>query len=185
MNSKYLAVVFPGIGYHKDKPLLYYASKLALNHGYDLFFLEYSDLPQGIKDDPARKREAFKLAYEQVENCMKNVNLADYSRVIFIGKSIGTILAAKYAADHHYYNSKQLWYTPLIETFSFGITNALAFIGDADPWSDVDAVKAIAAEQGIEMLSYPECNHSLECSDVNENIRILGEVMQRSEEYIR
>ena len=184
MNSKYLAVVFPGIGYHKDKPLLYYASKLATAHDYDLFFLEYSDLPQGIKDDPARRQEAFELAYEQVKKRMQNVNLADYSRVLFIGKSIGTILAAKYAVDHNLH-PKQLWYTPLIETFSFGVTNALAFIGDADPWSDVDAVKAAAAGQGIEMLSYPECNHSLECSDVNENIRILGEVMQRSEEYIR
>ena len=184
MNSKYLAVVFPGIGYHKDKPLLYYASKLALNHGYDLFFLEYSDLPQGIKDDPARRQEAFELAYEQVEKRMKNVNLSDYTRVVFIGKSIGTILAAKYAAEHNRH-PKQLWYTPLIETFSFGVTNALAFIGDADPWSDVDAVKATAVEQGIEMLSYPDCNHSLECSDVNENIRNLGEVMKRSEEYIR
>lgn len=185
MNSKKLAVIFPGIGYHKDKPLLYYASKLAMAHGYDLFFLEYSDLPQGIMNDSAKKREAFALAYAQVEKRMSSVNLSDYNHVIFIGKSIGTILAAKYAANQHFNNSKQLWYTPLEETFSFGIANALAFIGDADPWSDVDDVKSIAAEQGIDLLSYPDCNHSLECKDVNENIRILGDVMQRSEEYLK
>ncbi len=29
MEQNRIAVFFPGIGYHKDKPLLYYAVKLA------------------------------------------------------------------------------------------------------------------------------------------------------------
>ncbi len=29
MDNKRLAVLFPGIGYHCDKPLLYYSAKLA------------------------------------------------------------------------------------------------------------------------------------------------------------
>ena len=29
-----LAVIFPGVGYHADKPLLYYGRKLAKQHGY-------------------------------------------------------------------------------------------------------------------------------------------------------
>lgn len=30
-----MAVFFPGIGYHCDKPLLYYAQKLAAEKGYE------------------------------------------------------------------------------------------------------------------------------------------------------
>ena len=34
MDEKKLAVLFPGIGYHCDKPLLYYSAKLAGAAGY-------------------------------------------------------------------------------------------------------------------------------------------------------
>ena len=35
-NAPKLAVVFPGIGYGPDKPLLYYAARLARNQGYQI-----------------------------------------------------------------------------------------------------------------------------------------------------
>ena len=31
-----LAVIFPGVGYHTDKPLLYYSKKLAFQNGYEI-----------------------------------------------------------------------------------------------------------------------------------------------------
>ena len=38
-----LVIIFPGIGYHCDKPLLYYAKKLAKEHGYEeIVSLKYS-----------------------------------------------------------------------------------------------------------------------------------------------
>ena len=33
MKNKKIAVVFPGVGYHADKPLLYYSRKLAAQYG--------------------------------------------------------------------------------------------------------------------------------------------------------
>ena len=38
---KKLAIFFPGIGYHADKPLLYYSRKLAGEAGYELIALKY------------------------------------------------------------------------------------------------------------------------------------------------
>ena len=38
-----IAVFFPGIGYHCDKPLLYYVRKLAQECGYEkIVLLDYS-----------------------------------------------------------------------------------------------------------------------------------------------
>ena len=38
-----LAIIFPGIGYHSDKPLLYYSRKLAKERGYEeIISLKYS-----------------------------------------------------------------------------------------------------------------------------------------------
>lgn len=33
---KKLAIVFPGIGYHCDKPLLYYSKKIAVSNGFEI-----------------------------------------------------------------------------------------------------------------------------------------------------
>ena len=46
--SNQLAVLFPGIGYHIDKPLLYYSAKLARARGCDLLAVQYPALPTGL-----------------------------------------------------------------------------------------------------------------------------------------
>ena len=48
--SNQLAVLFPGIGYHIDKPLLYYSAKLARARGCDLLAVQYPALPTGLRD---------------------------------------------------------------------------------------------------------------------------------------
>ena len=39
--SKKLAVLFLGIGYHNDKPFMYYTKKIASNHDYEIIQLSY------------------------------------------------------------------------------------------------------------------------------------------------
>lgn len=45
-----LMILFPGIGYHCDKPILYYGKKIAVMNGYtDCISLSYSyDVEEGI-----------------------------------------------------------------------------------------------------------------------------------------
>ena len=38
-----LAVFFPGIGYHTDKPLLYYSRKIAVELGYQTVEVKYGN----------------------------------------------------------------------------------------------------------------------------------------------
>ena len=44
MGVMKLAVLFPGIGYHCDKPLLYYAAKLAKAAKYEVLPVSYTGL---------------------------------------------------------------------------------------------------------------------------------------------
>ena len=54
-----LVVCFPGIGYHCDKPLLYYSRKLAACAGYDhTLLLQYTYHKDGLRGSPAALREA-------------------------------------------------------------------------------------------------------------------------------
>ena len=178
-----LAVVFPGIGYHKDKPLLYYASKLVSGLGYDIKYIEYSDMPAKIRGNAEMMKKAVLLAYDQSIKQLKDTDLKSYEDIIFIGKSIGTVAMAKYTFDNKI-NARQIWYTPVEATFMFAHEGILAFIGDADPWSDVDNVKKMARDKGVTLYSYPGCNHSLECDDVDKNLVNIRDVMNKTKEYI-
>lgn len=180
---KKLAIIFPGVGYHKDKPLLYYSSKLVKELGYDVLNIEYSKLPDKIKGDAAKMKKAAEIAYFDAVTQLKDIDFKDYTDVVFIGKSIGTFTLAKYVSDNTI-NARQIWYTPVEQTFAYPEGDIIAFIGDADPWSDVDRVKRIASDKSIPLYSYPDCNHSLECEDVDINIANLQDVMKKTKDFI-
>lgn len=187
MEAKKLAVIFPGIGYHRDKPLLYYAAKLAQSRGYEILQTEYHDMPLKIRGNTEMMQAAAVLTFQQTAEQLKNVDWNAYDSILFIGKSIGTIAAAKYAAEHPI-SVQQLWYTPLHATFSFApvpTDSCIAFLGDADPWSDVSQLRADAAAQQIPLHLYPGCNHSLECTGVLHNIDHLREIMQITADFMR
>ncbi len=198
---KKLAVVFPGIGYHKDKPLLYYSSRLVKNEGYEIIDVSYHDLPEKIRGDQEKMMLSAKIAYGQTEEQLASVDFGAYDEIIFIGKSIGTVMLTRYVSEHGI-KAKQIWYTPVEATLdlypgdvkgvdSSGSGNSssdpsdvIMFIGDDDPWSDVDRVKKKSDEKGVRWFSYPGCNHSLECNDVERNIEIISEVMKKTAEFI-
>lgn len=183
MKEKKLAVIFTGIGYHKDKPLLYYAARLVKNKGFEVINVEFHDMPQKIIGDADMMRKAAEIALKQAEEQLGSISFGEYDKVLFIGKSIGTVTLARYAADHAP-DAGQIWYTPVEATFSFGAKDVVAFIGDDDPWSDVSKVKQMGAEKGITLFSYPKCNHSLETDDVDVNLVNLRDVMKKTEQFI-
>ena len=92
--SKMLAVVFSGIGYHGDKPLLYYSSRLARKYGYEIKCAEYGPLPSGVKGDAKKMYNAYELALESVSRQFREVDFSSYRRVLFLSKSMGTAVAA-------------------------------------------------------------------------------------------
>ncbi len=188
MNSPYIAVLFPGVGYNTHKPLLYYSAKLMQSYGYELCYLNYENMPKRVRSDKELMRQAVEAGYEDIKKSLADLDPGKYKRIVFIGKSIGTIIAAKYAKEHDI-DAVHIWYTPLIDTFSYADATdsekTVAFIGDKDQWSDVSRVKAAAMEKCIKLFSYPDCNHSLESADVFCNLDILNDVMHRTDEFVK
>ena len=63
--GKRLAVIFPGIGYHCDKPILYYSRKLAKEQEYkEIISLEYSYTEKNIRGNEKRMKEVFDVLYQ-------------------------------------------------------------------------------------------------------------------------
>ena len=125
-----LAVVFPGIGYTADKPLLYYTSRLASKHGYKIHTVSYGTLPENVKGDPKKMKQAFDLALEQTERSLGSIDWNSYGSILFISKSIGTVISSAYASRHDL-TVKSILFTPLAETFSLPLAGSIAFHGTA------------------------------------------------------
>ena len=95
-----LAVFFPGIGYHNDKPLLYYSRKLAAEAGFQCVRVDYNGFASEIKGNADKMREALETAYSQTELILSDIDWKSYENIIFISKSIGTVVAARYAKEY-------------------------------------------------------------------------------------
>ena len=134
-----LAVLFPGIGYHCDKPILYFARELAKQVGYDeVINLSYICKADNIRGNDKKMREVGEILYVQAESQLEHVDWQQYEEVLFISKSIGTAVAAAYAMRHRI-PCKNIWYTPLSQTFDFAPREGIAFTGTADPWVESTA----------------------------------------------
>ena len=180
------AVVFPGIGYHSDKPLLYYAKKLAAQAGYEITEVCYYDMPKKILGNANRMRLAYETALSQAEETLCGLDLASCEDVLFISKSIGTLIAAGYAKKHGI-NVKQLMYTPLLETFSFlkEGKNCIIFHGSDDPWADCDEVSQMCLMIECPSYLYEGGNHSIETGAALKDLKNLSEIMMLTAEFIR
>ncbi len=180
-----IAAVFPGIGYHTDKPLLYYSKKIALKQGYEIVNLTYTDLPHGIKGNAEKMREAGLLALKQVKEQLDPLNLASCEDVLFLSKSIGTAVAQAYAKGRGI-AARQVLYTPVEQTFEFVEENpaGIAFCGTKDQWADPKKVMAKCREKGLPLYVTEGANHSLETEDPLQDIKNLDVIMQHTYHYI-
>ena len=182
-NAPKLAVIFPGIGYTADKPLLYYTTRLAKKHGYQIQTVSYGTLPENIRGDSAKMKQAFELASEQTEQLLHGIDWSSYGSILFISKSIGTAISSAYAFRHNL-KAKSILFTPLAETFSFPLQGSIAFHGTADPWAETDSVQSLAAQKEVPLFLTKNANHSLETGDVQTDLSILKTTMDRVERFI-
>ena len=65
MDTKKAALIFPGIGYHVDRPLLYFGKKLASARGYEIIDVPYGHFEHGIRGNEKKMWEAFESALRQ------------------------------------------------------------------------------------------------------------------------
>lgn len=181
-----IAVYFPGIGYHCDKPLLYYGRKIACEQGYqDYRNIHYTYHGGNIRGNEEKMQEAYEALFSQAEAELTDIVWSDYEDVLFVSKSIGTIIAVSYAKKYELKRVRHILYTPLAQTFLFAPVHACAFIGTADPWSSTDEVIRLAKENDIPIAVYEGCNHSLECEDTLKNIENLKDAMQKTLDFCR
>lgn len=178
-----LAVIFPGIGYHADKPLLYYSKKIAGQHGYEIVEAGYGNFPKGVKGSPEKMEEAFYSALGQAEEMLKEIDYSGYEDVLFISKSVGTAVASAYAGKHGI-QTRNVYYTPVAASFQFMKRPGIVFHGTADSWAETEEVRQGCADGGFPLYVTEGAGHSMETGNVLKDLENLRKIMEITEEYI-
>ncbi len=182
-TKKKIAVLFPGIGYHTDKPLLYYGKKLAGERGYEIVEIQYGRLPSGVKGNAEKMREAFMKALRYAAEQLAETHFTEYDEILFISKSVGTAVAAAYAKEHDI-KARQVYYTPVAESFEAIGQVGIVFHGTADPWADTKRIKAECKKRNLPLYITENANHSMETGCVEKDLEILSDIMQKTAAYM-
>ena len=141
--SEKLAVLFPGVGYHVDRPLLYHSAKLARERGYEVCAVSYPPLPTGLRGKPERIQQAIELCSRAASEQLSGIAPDQHKQLLFISKSLGTAVAAVCAARFSL-SPQQVYYTPVENSFAYFRREGLVFHGTADPWARTKVVKTNA-----------------------------------------
>lgn len=177
-----IVCLFPGIGYTCDKPLLYYSSKMLSALGWQTIRIAYGGFPSGVKGNAAKMKQCAEMALEQAEKLLKDTDWSRYDEILFVSKSVGTVVAGAYAQKHHI-ACRHVLFTPVEASFSFGIREAIAFHGTSDPWADSEVIRDACLAAGIPLYTTEKANHSLETGDVGDDIETLKNTMNIVKDY--
>lgn len=131
----------PGIGYTLDRPLLDYSKKLALELGYDVLSLEYGF--QIARKNLLVEKELKHLIDESI--CIfKSALKGNYTKIVFISKSIGTIVHTLLCDEISGYEVKHIYLTPIDNTLKVGIKEkSLVITGTDDSLINKESIEEI------------------------------------------
>ncbi len=182
-NNTHLAIFLPGIGYTLVHPALYYSRMLLQQLGAD-----------ELKIEPTYRRSKFRAFTDQEKEesiaadsiaILETIRgLSQYTRITFVGKSMGTLLLAKILEQGFYLEAEFIWLTPLFknqpffEVISTKPHQGIFLIGSSDQHYDPVILEQVKETSFGQVIVFEGANHSLEIQgDVMGSIEIQGKVI--------
>lgn len=170
-----LAVLFPGVRYGVDCPLLYYARFIYEMEGCHVTSIQYPELGNK-KNVPLEK-----YASRCLENAKKQIKadiLSRYDEVLFISKSIGTVIAAALEDVYNPGNVTHIMLTPINGTLDYmeRERNYKCIVtGLADKSVDHMRLREICCKNNLPLTEIEGVGHRLETrNDLERNLEVLG-----------
>lgn len=175
-----LVVLFPGVRYSCDTPLLYYAGSAFEQRGYQVGRVSCGDALGSTEDLEQGVLSVRDGVLEQVRR------LAPERRedVVFVSKSVGTVLAG-WTAAHLACPVRQICLTPLEGALPYIHPKRDRVVGaGADPFLDGERLKAFCQEKGVPLELFSGVGHRLEDrQDIRRTLNILTEIVHIYEEF--
>jgi hypothetical protein len=186
-----LAVIFPGLRYTCDMPLLFYPTKLLLGKGFDILQLQvdYTD-DTFAKNSPDRQIDW--LGEDARGAVQAGLGQRDYPHLVLLGKSIGTLAMSVLLLNQPELNSHvTIWLTPLfrlplVEQATQQLKAPALFVGGTGD-NTFDAARLAHLENVIQAQSlvYEDADHSLEVSgNLPRSLDILQEMVTSLSDFV-
>lgn len=179
-----LAVLFPGLRYTCDMPLLYYPTKTFLQREFDVLQL-HTDYSSQTFGELSPDRQIDWLGEDAWGSVHTATAQRSYDHLVLVGKSIGTLAMSVLLLKHPELRSRPtIWLTPLFRlplveqaTQQLG-GPALYIAGSGDNTFDSGRLDHLLANTPAEALLYEGADHSLEIpGDQERSIEILKQAM--------
>ena len=175
-EKKNLIVLFPGAGYTVGSPLLYYADLKYANKGYERQRIGYGEC---LRIDGSRD-EIFEATMSYVYEQVKDIDFAKYEDVLFVSKSLGTVLAG-WLADKLGCKIRHIYLTPIDDTLVYlkhGKNISLVVAGTADDSMDTTVLLEHCEREKIAVELIEGADHRLEIvGEPDANIDILKKIV--------
>lgn len=176
-----LVVCFPGTGFTCKEALFVRLAEDFVARGYETIRIDFSHIPfreiESLED-------AISVAHRAVKRQLSAVDFSDYADVVFISKSLGTILAAQAERDYEI-RPRHLFLTPLNKTLSMirADTRVISMVlGTQDRFLTGRALAAFCDERSIRYCLVDDVNHSLKDDlDPERTARIIEQIAQLCE----
>ena len=179
-TGKRLIVLFPGVNYGVDCPLLYYAGFQYEVMGYEkIKITSYEvDSPKGTTNFV----EYAKCAGQMVKRMLQEISLDEYEDIVFASKSIGTVIALSLEDERQIKNVRHLLLTPIDLTLplmekdrSYGCI----VTGSKDKWVDHEKLRQICQEKKLPLTEIVGVGHRLETKEsMEENLEIIKQIIK-------
>lgn len=172
-DSSSLVVIFPGKNYPCQLPLLYYASQSAIENNHDVLQLEY-----GYQS--ARVELEFDDIHVLVEECAQAIHqiMEKYENLIFVSKSLGTIVAGQVAEAIEDKDIRHIYLTPVDRTVPYiQSSRGMVIYGTKDPEFNNHSTQAIEYLNDMEVHPIQDATHSLEVETVSHSLVIMNEIV--------
>ena len=128
-------------------------------------------------------QRAFRQALGQAEEILRDLNWEEYEKLLFLSKSVGTAVAAAYAGQRKL-PAKNIFFTPVEETFAFVEQPGIVFHGTGDPWARTSRVEQLCREKKLPLYLTEGANHSMETGDVLKDLETMKQIMEQCEVYL-
>ncbi|WP_211746673.1 hypothetical protein [Paenibacillus sp. Marseille-Q4541] len=177
-GSNTLVVFFPGQNYSCELPVLHYAVQSATSQGMDALILEYGYQSARV----ALEREHRSILEDEVLQTVRRWS-EGYEQLVFVSKSLGTLLAGYTAKHLSNRNIRHLYLTPLDSTLTYMQHSAgMVIYGTKDSLFSEESRAKLVSCPDLKIYKVPEAGHGLEISDPRKSAELMSGLV---EEYIR
>jgi hypothetical protein len=183
-GSSKLALLFPGMGYTCDRPLLYYTTEVLLARDFDVLQL-WSNYQAPEFDQLSQSERTVQLITDGQALLSAGRQQGTYTQLLLCGKSLGTLtMAFLLNQDQELRSAATIWFTPLVHlppvAQAIQVQEAPCFVAgsQADATFPVESTEQIRSNPNARFFITQAADHSLEIpGDARQSIEILGQIM--------